>query len=246
MEIVGNVTLTRDDLSRRVWTVTNVAVNLQHRRRGIARTLMQMALGAVDERGGGPVVLEVRPDNAPAYDLYRQLGFRFVDGSVTLRSPGRSWIAPAASEGTRPVALGEWRHLYDLVQAVTSADAQTIRPLRLSDYQVSLADRLAERLAPLGIVDRRLWLAARSGDAFLAAAQVVVRRGGTAKLKLFARPEGRGAAEESAAAAALDACRSADAAVNAVLSEHLSAALRLMLQCGFTETRRLHRLVVDV
>jgi len=86
--VVGNVTLTRDDPGRNIWTITNVAVYPAYRRRGIARALMEACLCAVAERGGGLVVLEVKADNAAAYNLYLKLGFRYVDGQVTARLAG--------------------------------------------------------------------------------------------------------------------------------------------------------------
>jgi [ribosomal protein S18]-alanine N-acetyltransferase len=58
------------------WHVMNVAVTSEHRRRGIARALLErlFEVTSVDERRG--YTLEVRVSNEGAIKLYEQLGFR--------------------------------------------------------------------------------------------------------------------------------------------------------------------------
>jgi [ribosomal protein S18]-alanine N-acetyltransferase len=57
-----------------VWHLMNIAVDPAHRRRGIARTLLEQML----ERAGPDreYTLEVRTSNAPAIALYERYGFR--------------------------------------------------------------------------------------------------------------------------------------------------------------------------
>lgn len=57
------------------WHVMNVAVGPEHRRRGVARALLEriFEVTAVDPRRG--YTLEVRVSNAEAIRLYEQLGF---------------------------------------------------------------------------------------------------------------------------------------------------------------------------
>ena len=57
------------------WHVMNVAVDPEHRRRGIATQLLErlFELTAGDERRG--YTLEVRLSNEPAIKLYEELGF---------------------------------------------------------------------------------------------------------------------------------------------------------------------------
>ena len=126
--IVGNVTLTRDDPARRVWSITNVAVHPTYRRRGIARTLMAAALDAVRQRGGGPVMLEVRADNVAAYRLYDGIGFRFVDGIVSATYTGRLVQTLPQATQARRVQAAEEHELYDLMLAVRSADSLILSP----------------------------------------------------------------------------------------------------------------------
>lgn len=58
--------------------VLNVAVAAEHRRRGVARALMDEAALRGRSRGARLVTLEVRRSNAPALALYRALGYRDV------------------------------------------------------------------------------------------------------------------------------------------------------------------------
>jgi [ribosomal protein S18]-alanine N-acetyltransferase len=58
--------------------VLNVAVSAEHRRRGVARALMEEAVARGRAAGARLVTLEVRRSNAPAIALYRKLGYREV------------------------------------------------------------------------------------------------------------------------------------------------------------------------
>ncbi|MBW2036151.1 MAG: ribosomal protein S18-alanine N-acetyltransferase [Deltaproteobacteria bacterium] len=55
--------------------VVNLAVDPAYRRRGVARFLLQYALGMAKKRGMKRAYLEVRPSNYPAISLYEKLGF---------------------------------------------------------------------------------------------------------------------------------------------------------------------------
>ncbi len=57
-----------------VWHVMNVAVDPDHRRRGLGRALLEHLLGEVGEDAA--LTLEVRRTNASAMRLYERLGFR--------------------------------------------------------------------------------------------------------------------------------------------------------------------------
>ena len=53
----------------------NVAVHPDHRRRGIARSLIDGLVQALKDRESHSLTLEVRASNAPAIALYESLGF---------------------------------------------------------------------------------------------------------------------------------------------------------------------------
>ncbi len=55
--------------------IGNVVVHPEHRRQGVARAMMEMAIATAREQGAQWVGLEVRSDNEGARALYEQLGF---------------------------------------------------------------------------------------------------------------------------------------------------------------------------
>lgn len=55
--------------------ITNVAVDPLYRRQGLGRQLMEILLARAREKGAERVLLEVRPSNLAAINLYRALGF---------------------------------------------------------------------------------------------------------------------------------------------------------------------------
>jgi [ribosomal protein S18]-alanine N-acetyltransferase len=58
------------------WHVMNVAVAPEHRRRGIATTLLERLFELTAGRGRRGYTLEVRVSNADAIGLYERLGFK--------------------------------------------------------------------------------------------------------------------------------------------------------------------------
>jgi ribosomal-protein-alanine N-acetyltransferase len=58
--------------------ITNIAVDPDWRRRGIARTLIGDMLEGARQRGITQVFLEVRPNNVEALGLYERFGFRVI------------------------------------------------------------------------------------------------------------------------------------------------------------------------
>lgn len=81
--------------------ILNLAVLPRYRRRGIARCLLEEAVGAVVEAGVREAYLEVRQSNAEALALYQAFGFRPVglrpdyyrnplEDALVLRAPIRA------------------------------------------------------------------------------------------------------------------------------------------------------------
>jgi [ribosomal protein S18]-alanine N-acetyltransferase len=69
--LIGYLVCARYD---EVWHLMNVAVHPEHRRRGIARDLIERLF---DEAGADArFTLEVRVSNAPAIEMYERFGFR--------------------------------------------------------------------------------------------------------------------------------------------------------------------------
>jgi ribosomal protein S18 acetylase RimI-like enzyme len=243
--VVGNVTLTRDEAERRVWTISNVAVHPDHRRRSIARSLMEATLDTVADRGGGLVVLQVKADNRAAYDLYTRLGFRLVDGVVTTRFAGRLTAPLPLAARARRLGDGEGGRLFELLRSARHADAERIRPLRLANYSRSLWRRLLDAGEDTLRQEQRVWLAVGSSD-MEAAARVHTRQEGGNTIDITIRPDRRGQVEEAIVHSALAACATADRAITAHVrsqDEHVQALLQ---ELGFQEVRHLHRLMYEV
>jgi len=58
--------------------ITNLAVHLEWRHRGVGRAILAAALSEGVARGVTLAFLEVRPGNAPAVALYGSLGFQII------------------------------------------------------------------------------------------------------------------------------------------------------------------------
>lgn len=70
-QLLGYLVLSRYD---QAWHLMNIAVDPDHRRRGIASRLVESAFSRIDPNA--PVTLEVRPTNQSAIELYERHGFR--------------------------------------------------------------------------------------------------------------------------------------------------------------------------
>ena len=55
--------------------IHNIAVHVEHRRRGIARLLLNKVLNEARRQSALRVMLEVRKSNLPAQKLYQSMGF---------------------------------------------------------------------------------------------------------------------------------------------------------------------------
>jgi predicted N-acetyltransferase YhbS len=146
--IVGNVTLTPDEGRRRFWLISNVAVEEMFRRRGIARQLMEAAIWEARQRGATWLILNVRPHNDGAIELYHALGFETVD---TEMGYVRKRQAPAKSPpfSLRRLTTEEYREAYELARAGMSERLRLLHPPPPADFAIHLEDRLAERVADL-------------------------------------------------------------------------------------------------
>jgi [ribosomal protein S18]-alanine N-acetyltransferase len=77
-ELLGNAIVLYRAGSRRA-RLYSLVVAPSARGRGIARSLMETAKQAAAARGCRTMTLEVRCDNVPAINLYRKLGYRFIE-----------------------------------------------------------------------------------------------------------------------------------------------------------------------
>ncbi|TEU13072.1 MAG: GNAT family N-acetyltransferase [Anaerolineales bacterium] len=197
--VVGNVTVNRSNWRSRRWFISNVAVERAYQGQGIARELMQAAIGLARGRGGESVTLQVRADNVPALKLYRDLGFEALMGTTELQleKVGQVTFVPAEGFTLRQRDYSEWRKEYELAQAATPASEQRARPIREEDFRKGFGDRIVDGLDDI-FAGRRTWrLAVDEADRFVAtltvrASWLLGRHG----LKMMVHPDYRGQVEE--------------------------------------------------
>jgi ribosomal-protein-alanine N-acetyltransferase len=58
--------------------VLKIATHPHHQGRGLARALLALARSEAETHGGRGLILEVRPSNSRAIELYRTLGYRLI------------------------------------------------------------------------------------------------------------------------------------------------------------------------
>lgn len=195
--IVGNVTVQQADAHGGRWQIANVAVAPAYRGRGISRALMETALEYAREMGGRWAVLQVRGDNQVAVGLYDRLGFETMGGITRMRvdrlpqSLPRDLPLAAPISPVQPFHSREWRALYDLASSQQATQAQWWRPLRRSDYQMTLEQQLGEWFWHLsGKYDVYRGRVESSLKRFDAAAMLTAYRWpGEHDLKLWTRPQ---------------------------------------------------------
>ena len=72
--------------------IETLAVDPEYRRRGIGKILLIKLLGAVRKRGVNFIILEVRPSNFPAIELYKGFGFQIVEREKDYYLDEDAWI----------------------------------------------------------------------------------------------------------------------------------------------------------
>ncbi|MBL7183335.1 MAG: GNAT family N-acetyltransferase [Anaerolineae bacterium] len=197
--IVGNVNVGRIGPYSLRWLISNVAVRLDYQGRGIAHHLVQAAIDLAREHGGKWAVLQVHTDNVPARRLYQHLGFKQIAAVTELRLER---VRPVAFTPVKGFVLrrrnhSEWRKEYELASAVTSKEAQWLRPVRDYHFVVGLDQRLSKWLSNLIKGRREHRLAVEDGGRFIATLTVQASRWrGEHSLELMVHPDHRGQLEE--------------------------------------------------
>lgn len=204
--VVGNVTLSRATLSGDRWQISNVAVDEAHRRRGIARRLMHLALADARRQGGTWALLQVRHDNEAALALYRSLGFEVLGGETFMDWRGRLPMPLQALGGqeagadvvVRPIRPEEWPAELALARAAVPPLMQWERPLQ--------AHRFRRTPVPAWWASVGRWLSGKEervvgafqGERLLARLRLWVdHRAGQAALRVLVAAEARGQVEEA-------------------------------------------------
>lgn len=197
--VVGTLHITRPSSYARWWLISNVAVRVKYRRRGIARALMETALAWAREQGGEAAFLRVRQDNVAAWSLYKSFGFQPLHDTVDLLLAQVTPVQKAvASELTlSPYQPGQWRQVRELARAIVPSDLGWLESVPVADFQLSLERRLVEWWAGLTTGRRTCRLVALRGKQLVAAMAVkVAGQRGSHSLLLHVHPSHRGKVEE--------------------------------------------------
>lgn len=72
--------------------IGSLAVDPDYQRQGIATILLIKLLNAIKKHGVNFVVLEVRPSNEPAIELYKKFGFQIVEREENYYLDEDAWI----------------------------------------------------------------------------------------------------------------------------------------------------------
>jgi hypothetical protein len=143
---VGMVNISRDG-STDNWVIGNVAVLPNYRRRGIARALVEAAIGLARQHHAQGVLLDVIAGNTPAYDLYANLGFEHFSSSTTLRHAAPTPVSTAelqvpAGYTTTTLSSQAWRPHFELAQRITPAEVQRYRPITEQQFREAASIRI--------------------------------------------------------------------------------------------------------
>lgn len=113
------------------WYVANVTVLPAHRRKGIARQLVDASIAELRNRQAKTALLEVVDENLPAVQLYQSLGFEIYSGSVEMDlAAGAAVPEPSLPSGwtLTPVRLFDWQTNFELAKRITPADVARYEP----------------------------------------------------------------------------------------------------------------------
>ncbi len=182
-QIVGNLTLTRDEGWGDRYFISNVAVKREYRRKGIARQLVRAALDELRAHSARWALLNVRPTNPGAIQLYKEFGFQEIEmrGDWTLTPPMPLLTSPLSplprGEGdsiVRPLRWSDHRGVVELVRATTPATVRQFRRQEINPYWLYWEDRMTEIVTDFFIGQKtKRWVIEQNGKL---GALVTVRR----------------------------------------------------------------------
>lgn len=249
-QLVGNVSLTRESEQPNLWSISNVAVHPDFRGRGIARQLMKAAIQEAKQKGARWIILEVQTDNAPARQLYTELGFQVYDTIAEFSLPmGKQ----TQQRQTPTLALRErrpedWQKVYQLFRVVIPEAAQEVRPVLSSHYRLTLRRKIEHWLDYLLYLrQNRDWLLEENSQ-IVALLQVTGQYTKAAhRLQIHVHPNHRGAIEEELVISGLEwLSHFPDREVASTVSTSHPEALQAFQKIGFRTLRLLDQMGLDL
>ena len=199
-QIVGNVSVNPMSGTFAHWRVSNVAVEPEYRRRGIAQQLMEATIDYVRQRAGKAIYLQVRDDNAAAQKLYEGLGFQIVTAETEMYLPAGFVLAtlPPADGRARAAHSSDSHPLYSLALAATPKHDQRLTPINRIDFEVDWLLELSEKLSALTSGSRTYRFVVDGQPGLAAYAKLVTAHGkhGVHRLSLMVHPSCQGHVED--------------------------------------------------
>jgi ribosomal protein S18 acetylase RimI-like enzyme len=197
--IVGNVTLISTRSPERL-IVANVAIEPAYRRRGIARSLMEIVAREASRKGAREIRLQVEEHNAGAVALYRSLGYEQLGTLTTWKKldsrPYMSDDLPILNTSTnvRKMPRERWREAYELDRAALGKDLYWPDPLPKDAYQHGLLDRLVGFFSGRQV---ETWMVAEPSGRMSGIASITTEWGRSHQLSIRVSPAWRGQIENA-------------------------------------------------
>jgi GNAT superfamily N-acetyltransferase len=142
---VGLVNVSPKGLDESAWTIGNVVVLPEYRRRGIARQLIEQSIGLARSKSADTVMLDVIGGNFPAVKLYESLGFERYGGRVEIEHEPISTPPPPLSFPTGysliKTSPKDWQMRYDFVKRITPLEIQQYEPVKEKNFHKPLIIR---------------------------------------------------------------------------------------------------------
>jgi len=140
----GVVATTMLSFSERAGYVSMVMVDAAHRRKGLARRLLEEARGATARQGRRYIALDVLEGNAPARSLYESIGYRLLRTRAFFAHEAPSSLTPPRpTPEIRPFRRPDTKSLVEVARRSAPARVVEVLPVHASDIT---APRWANRI----------------------------------------------------------------------------------------------------
>lgn len=245
--IVANASLLRGDSD--VWLLANVVTHPHHRRRGIARRLVEAAIEVARAQGARQIQLQVRADNLPAQRLYQDLGFWQMGTANLLRlaapAEARRLAVPAIGWEVVRVGAGNRDRARRLLERSGALErGGPAGPALQLVQQGGLLAGLEDRMRG---VRRYAWAAVAGGEFRGLVAVLAMARRGPHRLDLAVEPRWQGRVEATLVDMALiTLARHAAFEVDAEIDTRQASVFEALERGGFRGVRCLDRLALDL
>jgi ribosomal protein S18 acetylase RimI-like enzyme len=161
-KLIGNLSMIPVQVhGRRSYLIANVAVHPKHRRKGIARALTLAALEDIQKRGGASAWLQVRANNAGAFELYKRLGFSETARRSTWHSAGTPLVSVEAGIRVRERRRSDWPEQQRWLRLAYPPALTWQLPLNIHDLRPGLGGAVNRML---NLRDFMQWACERDGE----------------------------------------------------------------------------------